>query len=452
MSSIFGSLSSTAASLAAQRRGLEIAGQNIANVNTVGYSRRVMVLAERPPTVEGEAGRGVEVSQVHAVRDLFLEARLRVEQQHLSRDGVVADALSVLEAQLGTLGESLDGEVSAFFNAFASLTEDPAALTLRDAAVRESERLAATFRAMADRFAQSRQDADAGVRATVDEINRYAHDVATLNARIGDARGLDADALIDRRLVALRELSGLVDGVVTEADGVLTLTLATGQILVSGDYVSELTVADEPVTGMARVSSGAIDITEDLTLGRLGGWLQARDTQIPVYQGLLDEMAYGVMSAVNALHESGVDGQGDPGTALFVLPAAPAGAAAAMEVSAAVLADARKIVAGAPGSTNAIARSIAALRDEPVAGSATLAEAWGQLVYRIGAESGAAARVHEGRRQVIDQLQHLRDSTSGVSLDEEAASLMKYQRAYEANARYFTMVNEILDVLMGMVR
>lgn len=452
MSNIFGSLSSAAASLEAQRRGLEVAGQNIANVNTVGYSRRVMVLAERPAAVEGESGRGVEVSQVHAVRDVFLEARLRVEQEQLSRDSVLADGLSVLEAQLGALGESLDREVSAFFNAFAALTEDPASMTLRDATVRESERLVSAFRSMAARFAESRADADAGVRATVDEVNRYAQDIAALNARIGDARGLDADALIDRRLVALRELSGLVDGVVTEADGVLTLTLTSGQILISGDYVAPLTVADEPVTGMAQISTSGTDITGSLTRGRLGGWLQLRDAQMPVYQGLLDEMAYGAITAVNALHESGVDADGAAGTPLFVLPAGPAGAAATMAVSADVLADARKVVAGTPGTANSVARAIAGLRDEPVAGTATLTEAWGQLVYRVGAEAAAATRVHEGRQQVIDQLQHLRNSTSGVSLDEEAASLMKYQRAYEANARYFTMVNDILDVLLGMVR
>lgn len=452
MAGLFGSLSSAAASLEAQRRGLEIAGQNIANVNTVGYSRRVMVLQERPPSVEGEAGRGVEVSQIHAVRDLFLEARLRLEQEQLSRDSVLADALSVLEAQLGALGESLDGEVSAFLNAFAALTEDPAAMTLRDAAVRESERLSSAFRSMADRFSQTRQDADAGVRSTVAEINRYAQDIAALNARIGDARGLDADALIDRRQVALRELSGLVNGTTTETDGVLTLTLTSGQILISGAYVSELTVADEPGTGLARISSGAVDITDRLDRGRLGGWIQVRDTHMPVYQSLLDEMAYGVMSSVNALHESGIDADGVAGTALFDLPPAQAGAAATMAVSAAIQADARKVVAGTPGVANAVARDIAGLRDAAVVGDATVTEAWGQLVYRVGAESAAATRVHDGRRQVIDQLQQLRDAQSGVSLDEEAASLMKYQRAYEANARYFTMVNDILDVLLGMVR
>jgi len=452
VSSILGALSSAAGALDAQRRGLEVAGQNIANVNTVGYSRRTLMLAERAAVEPGEAGRGVEVTQVRAVRDLFLEARLRQEQTALSHDRVVSDALSVLEAQLGQPGASLDGQLATFFNAFSALAEDPASLTLRDAALRESDRVAAAFRDMAARFDQSRRDADLGMRGTVDEINRLSAELGRLNARLDAAAGIDAEALVDRRNAVLQDLADLADLSVSEHAGVMTVSLTSGHTLVSGTHVVGLSVEEQPGTGWARVRSEGQDITATLSGGRLGGWTHVRDEVMPGHVAMLDELAMAFASAANSVHVSGTDAHGAPGVALFDVAATVSGAAASLQVSGAVAADARLIVA-ASGTSNDAARAMAALRGAPLINSATtVSDSWGQLVYRVGADASAANRTHQGRDQVLTQLQRLREATSGVSLDEEAASLMRYQRAYEANARYFTVVNDILDVLLGLVR
>ena len=452
MSSIFGSLSSSAAALEAQRRGLEVAGQNIANVNTAGFSRRTMILAERSAAEPGEAGRGVEVAQIRAVRDLFLEARVRQEQQALSRDQVVAEAMSVLEAQLGQPGLSVDGQLSAFFNSFSALAEDPASLTLRDAAVRESQRVAGSFREMASRFDQSRRDADVSVRNTVEEVNRIAADIARLNARISGLGAVNNEAVIDSRNVLLGELADLTDITVSDASGTMAVSLASGHALVSGIHVVALDVSDEPGTGFARVATEGQDITAELTGGRLGGWVHVRDRQMPAYSEMLDRLAFTFATEANAVHSSGTDALGNPGVPLFDVSATETGAAASLALTATVANDARLIVA-ADASANDAARAMAALRDGSlVDGASTLSDYWGQIVYRIGGDTSAAERVQQGRQQVMSQLQQLREAASGVSLDEEAASLMRYQRAYEANARYFTVVNDVLEVLMGLVR
>jgi flagellar hook-associated protein 1 FlgK len=452
VSSIFGSLSATSAALEAQRRGLEVAGQNIANVNTAGYSRRTMILAERSAAAPGEVGRGVEVSQIRAVRDLFLETRVRQEQQALSRDQVVAEAMSVLEAQLGQPGQSVDGQMAAFFNSFSALAEDPASLTLRDAVVREADRVAGAFREMAVRFDQSRRNADVGVRSTVEEINRLTTDIAALNARLNGVGGINNEAIVDSRNVLLGALADLTDITVSDASGTMTVSLASGQTLVSGSHIVALEVEDEPVTGMARVLTESQDVTPLLTGGRLGGWMHVRDRQMPAYGEMLDKLAFTFANEVNAVHTSGTDAQGNPGVALFTVSATEAGAAASLTLSAAVANDARLVVAE-DAAANDAARAMAALRDGTLLdGASTLSDYWGQLVYRIGGDTAAADRVQQGRQQVMNQLQQLREATSGVSLDEEAASLMRYQRAYEANARYFTVVNDVLEVLMGLVR
>ena len=94
------------------------------------------------------------------------------------------------------------------------------------------------------------------------------------------------------------------------------------------------------------------------------------------------------------------------------------------------------------------------MRDQPIAfgGTRTAYDAFSQFAYNVGTDVASARAAADGHDQVVKQLQTLQAQTSGVSYDEEAAQLMRYQRAYEANARYFTTVSDALDVLMEMVK
>ena len=117
----------------------------------------------------------------------------------------------------------------------------------------------------------------------------------------------------------------------------------------------------------------------------------------------------------------------------------------------AVAADGRLVAAAGspqPGDNQA-ARVIAALRDARIAsgGTATLTESWGQFVARIGRDVQSASSERDVRGEIVDQIQSLRDQVSGVSLDEEALNLMKFQRAYQANARVFRAVDDALQIL-----
>jgi flagellar hook-associated protein 1 len=132
-----------------------------------------------------------------------------------------------------------------------------------------------------------------------------------------------------------------------------------------------------------------------------------------------------------------------------------AGAAAAVRVDPAVAADHRRIAAaGIPqAGDNAIARALAGLRDLRVAtgGTATVSEAWAQLVYRVGRDVRDAETEQASRSEIVNQVDGLRDQVSGISLDEEAALMLRYQRAYEANARFFRAVDDTLSVLMQTI-
>src|SRR5262245_1618723 len=145
MSGLLDSLSSASNSLLAQRMGLDVAGQNIANVNTPGYSRRTIDLQAVGGSDPQSAGRGVVVLGVRALRDDLVNARLWQEGGNTAHDGAIADTLGSVEAAVGMPGSGLDQQLTAFFDSFSALANDPTSLSARDGVVRAGAQLATSF-------------------------------------------------------------------------------------------------------------------------------------------------------------------------------------------------------------------------------------------------------------------------------------------------------------------
>jgi flagellar hook-associated protein 1 FlgK len=456
MSGLFESLSSATSGLTAARLGLDVAGQNLANVNTVGYSRRTLVLADQPPGDALSPGRGVSVVTIQAMRDTFVNTRLRTEVTGGAYDAAVLDGMTEVESAVGLPGESLDADIAAFFDSFATLAQDPTSISARDAVIGQGTSLSAAFRTMTERFMAARRNADASIASAADEINQLAAEVAELNTQIV-AGGFDVESLRDRRDVAISRLSELA-GVTatTNSEGGVDLAIGSGRPLVVSGSAYAVTTSTSGPLGFTSLSIGGYDITEEVAGGRVGGLLAVRDTLVPGYQTSLDQMAYDFATAVNTAHSAGFDATGAPGGAFFAPLAGVAGAAAAIDVDAALASDGALVAASGTGAIgdNAAARAISALRDARVVNgnSATAAGAWGQIAFRVGSDVRGAQASSDTHDAVTRQLQRLRDQTSGVSVDEEAANLMRFQRSYEASARYFTTIVDTLDTLMNMVR
>jgi flagellar hook-associated protein 1 FlgK len=206
---------------------------------------------------------------------------------------------------------------------------------------------------------------------------------------------------------------------------------------------------------MATVSLEGVDVTSELTGGRIGGLLQARDVLVPGYLGQLDQLANDLATAVNTTHATGFDATGAAAGNFFAPPSGVAGAAAGLTVDASILADSGRVAAsatGAPGD-NGTARQLSAMRDAAITGGGTHSaiDGWRALTFDVGNDVAAARSAQASHGQIVTQLQALQAQASGVSYDEEAANMMRYQRAYEANARYFKTITDTLDALMNMV-
>jgi flagellar hook-associated protein 1 FlgK len=460
MSSLFSSLTAAARALDAQRFGLDVTGQNIANVNTPGYTRRVIDMAAVPPESNRTAGRGVDVVAVRSARDLLIERRLQQEIPAERREAALADALGIVEVALGKPGESIDAALDRFFDAFGNLSQSPSSSVARQEVLLQADSLTDTFRDMAERLAISRRDTDGQVASAAQDINELATRIAKINetiARTGESAG-GILSLQDEQSVLVRQLSEIVDiDVLQRGDGGVDITIGNGRALVIGENGYQ--VQTSVVGGVNHVFSAGVDVTSELSAGKIGGLIYARDVLLPGYQADLDSLAYEVATNVNALHAAGVGGDGGTGRDLFTFSPAivgSGGAAGAIGVNAAVAADGNLVAVAGPGAPvgdNATARSIAALRHaKVVGGTATFNETWGQLVYRVGRDSQTAANEQAGRQEIVTQVDGLRDQVSGISLDEEAVNLVKYQKAYEANARFFRAIDSTLDTLIGMLR
>jgi flagellar hook-associated protein 1 len=458
MSGLFGALTMASRSLAAQQFGLELVGQNIANVNTDGYSRRTVDFVAVPPYTRLDAGGGVDVQGVRAIRDSLLENRLWQELPEEQKQSSISDALGIVELALGDAGASLDDSLTQFFDSFATLAEDPTSPTARQQVLLQGDKVSSAFGDMANRLTLAQRDSDLRVKGVVDQINSLASRIATLNVSIAQAlgAGLDADTLKDEQREAVKTLSGLIDvNVITRQDGGLDVTFGLGRPLVIGDSGFTLEATPTGPLGLYTISSNGVVVQGEITSGSLGGLLQVRDTTIPAYRSRLDDIAYALANQVNALSTSGFDLNGAAGQAFFTPLASASGAARALSVNAAVAADPALIVAAGVNAVgdNQIARAVGNLRDSRVmlSNTATLHDAWSRLVYQAGTDREVATANAGTRGEIVRQVETLRDSVSGVSLDEEAANMMKFQRAYEANARFFTTVNSALDTLLNLV-
>jgi flagellar hook-associated protein 1 FlgK len=203
---------------------------------------------------------------------------------------------------------------------------------------------------------------------------------------------------------------------------------------------------------MARLAdSEGKEFTDLIGGGRLGALLEIRNETIPSYEAELNALAQSVADRVNGVLAGGVDMSGNaPAAGLFTYDAV-VGVARSMGTNPLSPEDLALAGVGAPGG-NDNARALAALAREKTTGGFTFTEAYGNLSARVGRDLTAARQATRIQRELHTQARELRDEISRVNLDEEAALLLEYQRAYQAAARLFQVIDEMTETVLGLGR
>jgi flagellar hook-associated protein 1 FlgK len=341
----------------------------------------------------------------------------------------------------------------------------------------QASRAAANFRNTAQQVSNIRQDTGQQVRDTVERINQLADSLRDLNK---DAmQGAQADAALDARMHSmLDELSGLVDvTAMRREDGSYTVLLGGQVQLVNGDKAYALTAgygqpaapppvyADAPPRAMVWDSGGS-DITSLLGGGKLGALLDMHNRVIPqllgdaYQQGDLNRLAQTLADRVNELLTSGNATDGPPaqgGVALFAYEATPQAVALTLDLdSGANAGSLAAIDPGPPYSANGMAVQLAALgtpqRDADRIDGFSYSGFFGLISARTGSNLAAAREEAQYRAQMVTQAQSLREQVSGVSLDEEAAVLIQFQRSFQAVSKLFTVVDELTQEVVNLLK
>ncbi len=312
-------LRTTQSGLQASQTALNAVANNVANVNTPGYSRKIVHLEHR---VLAGAGAGVQVAALQRNIDEQLLATIRNEMATANVALAQHTYYDRLQDLFGSPADdtSLVHEVARFTAAVESLAADPDNALAQQEMVRRGHETALSFQAMSASIQDLRRQADVEIAAAVEEIGGLVAEVADLNRKIVAASTIEHDTLDleDRRDMALDRLAELVDiKVFNRGNGDLVVFTAGGQVLVDNTAASlshqaaaqvaaDTTHAEGGFQGIfAGSGDNRADITESIRGGRLAGLIEMRDTVLPNLQSSLDEMASQLRDVVNRIHNRG---------------------------------------------------------------------------------------------------------------------------------------------------
>jgi flagellar hook-associated protein 1 len=453
--SLTGSLYTVLSALDADQGALAVTSNNIANVNTPGYSREVAQFSEAPvETFQNQQyGTGVQLSGIEGVRDNLLQLRLNQEAQTQGQLQTVVSGLTQLQPVFNeAAGSGLQSLISQFFNSFQALSANPTDSGLRQNTISSAQSLATGFHLTAQAITSQEQAADQGVVQSVGQINTLTSQIAAVNGQIATASPAAGapNALLDQRASLVNQLSQLVDVQSITADKTsLTLTTSSGALLVTGNESFNLSTSANPTTGFQDVfDAQGNNITASIQSGNLAGYLQLRDTQLPSISTSLDTLASGIATATNTQSAAGFDLNGAAGGNFFAPPTA-VGAAANLAVA---ITDPSKVAAssdGTPGN-GGNATTLGDLQNQNVVAGQNPLSYYAGLVFQVGSAISNANSTLTGQNLITQQLQDQQNAVSGVSLNDEGANLVLYQNAYGAAARVAGVIATLFQTAINL--
>lgn len=298
--------------LSAQQYGLNVTGHNIANVNTDGYSRQRLVMEARLPTLYAGMfmGRGVDTEQVVRVTDQLIENQLMQENSSLMSSQEMENYLQILESFFSENSTtSISSLLADFWNLWHDLANNPTGIPERNALYEHSLLFAEQFNVLDADLAQMTTDLTNAARIGIQKINELIAEIADINDKVvGMELTAFANDFKDMRAAKISELAEYLDVKTFEQEnGALTVVTSKGYPLVSGKTTFNLQMGGTDGNGVLWVGSqdATVDITNYVTSGKLGGWLDMRDEIVAKYKLDLDAMVKEFVWAVNQQHSQG---------------------------------------------------------------------------------------------------------------------------------------------------
>ena len=485
MGSTFSGLNTALTSLYAQRRGLDIAGQNIANANTEGYTRqRVVMHAQNANLVPGiyattdAIGNGVTVTSVERMRNTALDQRSYAEHANSAYHNERAGAYALIEDVFGEPSDTaLQARLQDMWDGFNAVAANPTQKAPKAALLEQATTVAASLNDAAGALNSQYESTRAGLDTYVGEVNKTAASIARLNKEIvvASQAGLQANELMDQRGQQILKLAELAGATATDLpDGSTNVYIGSSQ-LVSGANIREIEIKKPSATRLEDLATVDVNLQWKDTSGPVGvgGTMGAqmelltRGGTLDSWSKRLDDVATKLARDVNSVHDgTALDDDGNPipaygvdgskGLKLFVPdqvgdPLSARNISVNGEIAANV--DKLAVSSGDPTGLDTGVKVLDGNRADAYADLADSREgadaAYQSLIGDLGVAAQSSTRRRDIQNAVTDQVDAARDSESGVNLDEEMTNLLTYQRGYEAASRVLTTIDSMLDQLIN---
>jgi len=427
----------------------------------------------------GKAG-GVIVGQMQSARNEYAEQAVRRQASAFGRQQQAATSLTALQAFFdisGTVG--LPNALNQFYQSASAWSETPDNGAARQTLVNRAADVAQAFQSMATGIQSVEQDTETQLHSTVDQVNQLVSQIGVYNQLVQQGGASRSDAGMDAEVHAdLENLSQLVSvSAIKEDDGTTSILLngATPLLLGSRQYALQVQLAiptnpaptvTNPPPSAELIAADGTDITSQTTDGQLGALLDMRNRVLPSYigdsthVGDLNTMAQQFADRVNNLLQSGLvsDSPAVSGTPLFVYDTTnPTDTAQSLTVDPTFTPDQLAAIdPGPPSVSNGIPLALSQLANPTNTADRingfSYSEFYGNMASQVGTALQTAQEGAATEKSLVAQAKTQRDQLSAVNLDEEAMTLVEFQRAYQANSRLLTVLDQLTEDTINILQ
>lgn len=478
MSGLFRSLNIGSQSLYVSRQGIDTTSHNIANAQTEGYSRQRLDLQQRDPIAKHGVllGSGVFVRSVDRIHDKFLQDQLNSANTDAGNSEARSDALARIEAIFSPeLNSSIATELNKFFSSWQNLSKYPEELTVRTQVREQGKNLAEAFRRIDLDLRRQRKGINEYIEKSAEDVSHKLTTIAKLNDRIREMEvggKNDSNDLRDQRDRLIQGLSEVVNiNYYEDQDGMITIHGPSDVLFVDRGRAAKVEVQQNgqneglfDVIIVDSEDSTSRNVTDHIKGGKLAGLLHVRDT---VARQLIDHnnnMVVSLVDQFNAIHKQGfgieqfreVNGRG-----FFADVKDQDFAAQNMKIDISIANSTDAISTSSLMNSvgdNVIANKLARLQTQKIISNgdesqaSTLNDYYADYIGILGMESLKVKQIQEADNIILADLKSRRESISGVSLDEEATNLIRWQTAFTASSKVITTIDEMLETVLSLKR
>jgi len=461
-------------SLMANRQGMDTTAHNIANAQTEGYSRQDAKLYQREPiwTNGMIIGDGVYVGAIQRSHDKFIEKQMNNAATKNGMSEKLYEHLQDLQLIFSPeLESTIAEELSGFFTSLQTLSNIPDDLTARTALVDQAHNVSTAFKRVDTEVKQKRAALNDVMAAKIREANDITGQLAKLNVSIQAMEvtpSASANDLKDQQDRLLSKLASIMDiSYYQDKDGMLCIRGPGESLLVDRKNAAKLDVMiDKDDAGMLKVvniepqGDRVWDLTDKIRGGELRAILHVRDLVAKPLLARNNELASTFVDEVNQIHSKGFGLNQfavSAGRAFFEPIGNSKNAAAEVNVSSMIESSTDAIsIASSPNARgdNIVANELLGISNRKVLenGNASLNDFYANFVGTLGTEVVRAQHHSDTDKLMLSELKGRKEMVAGVSLDEEAANMIKWQAAFTASSKLITTVDEMFETILGMKR